>query len=87
MDAVYQLQAVGIQIVSVTEKTDQSLYDVNFKKPTAIIMGSEHKGISPAVLKISDEKAKIPLLGEIESLNVSVACGIALYEVVRQRLV
>ena len=48
-------------------------------------MGSEHKGISPAILKIADAKAKLPLLGEIESLNVSVACGVALYEVVRQR--
>ena len=48
-------------------------------------MGSEHKGISPSILKIVDIKAKLPLLGEIESLNVSVACGVALYEVVRQR--
>jgi 23S rRNA (guanosine2251-2'-O)-methyltransferase len=49
-------------------------------------MGSEHKGITPAILKNSDNKAKLPLLGDIESLNVSVACGVALYEAVRQRL-
>ena len=49
-------------------------------------MGSEHRGISPSILKNSDFKAKLPMYGSIESLNVSVACGIALYEVVRQRL-
>jgi len=85
LDAIYQLQAEGVQIVSITEKTENSIYQVDFNKPTALIMGSEHKGISPAILKISDEKVKLPLLGTIESLNVSVACGVALYEVVRQR--
>lgn len=84
LDAVYQLQAVDIQIVSITEKTNNSLYSIDLTKPTALVMGSEHKGISNAVLKISNEKGKIPLLGSIESLNVSVACGVALYEVVRQ---
>jgi len=72
------LQAEGIQIVSVTEKTDNSIYTIDFKKPIALIMGSEYKGISPAVLKISDKKGKSPLLGEIESSNVSVACGVTL---------
>ena len=86
LDAIYILQAEGIQIVSITEKTDNSIYTIDFKKPTALVMGSEHKGISNAILKVSDAKGKLPLLGEIESLNVSVACGIALYEVVRQRM-
>lgn len=85
LDAIYELQAEGIQIVSITEKTDASIYDLDLTKPTALIMGSEHKGISPAILKISDAKGKLPLLGDIESLNVSVACGVSLYEVVRQR--
>lgn len=85
LDAIYQLKAIDIQIVAMTEKTNTSLYDIDFKKPTALIMGSEHKGISSSVLKIADQKGKIPLLGEIESLNVSVACGVALYEIVRQR--
>ena len=85
LDAIYQLQAEEIQVVSITEKTDEVLYEVDLKKPTALIMGSEHKGISPAILKISDQRAKLPMLGEIESLNVSVACGVSLYEVVRQR--
>jgi len=86
LDAIYELQAENIQIVSVTEKTDNSIYDVDFKKPTALIMGSEHKGITPSILKISDLKGKLPLLGSIESLNVSVACGVSLYEIVRQRV-
>ncbi len=85
LDAIYQFQAENIQIVAITEKTDNNIYQVDFSKPTALIMGSEHKGISPAILKIADAKAKLPLLGDIESLNVSVACGVALYEVVRQR--
>jgi len=85
LDAVYQLKAVAIQIVGVTEKTNTSLYDIDFKKPTALVMGSEHKGISNSVLKNTDAKGKLPLLGEIESLNVSVACGVTLYEIVRQR--
>lgn len=86
LDAVYQLQAVDVQIVAVTEKTNTSLYDTDLTKPTALVMGSEHKGISNAILKISNTKGKIPLLGTIESLNVSVACGVALYEIVRQRI-
>lgn len=85
LDAVYLLKAHGIQIVSVTEKTDQSIYDIDFKVPTALVMGSEHKGITPSVLKNSDYKGSLPLAGSIDSLNVSVACGAALYEIVRQR--
>ena len=85
-DAMFHLQASGIKIIAATEKTDNTIYDISFKEPCAIIMGSEGKGINPSVLKLADEKAKLPLLGEIESLNVSVACGAFLYEAVRQRL-
>ncbi len=85
-DAMFHLQASGIKIIAATEKTEKTIYDISFKEPCAIIMGSEGKGINPSVLKLADEKAKLPLLGEIESLNVSVACGAFLYEVVRQRL-
>lgn len=84
-DAVYYLQASGIQIVAATEKTNKSVYDISFKEPCAIVMGSEERGVSPSVIKASNHTAKLPLLGEIESLNVSVACGVFLYEVVRQR--
>lgn len=85
-DAVFHMQASGIKVIAATEKTENTVYDVSFKEPCAIIMGSEGKGINPSVLKVSDERAKLPILGEIESLNVSVACGAFLYEAVRQRM-
>lgn len=84
-DAVFHMQSSGIKVVAATEKANDYLYDVSFKEPCAIIMGSEGRGINPSVLKIVDAKAKLPILGQIESLNVSVACGAFLYEAVRQR--
>jgi 23S rRNA (guanosine2251-2'-O)-methyltransferase len=84
-DAIFYLQGSGIKTVAATEKTDQNLYDIALNEPLAIIMGSEDRGINPSVLKIVDEKAKLPMFGSIGSLNVSVACGAFLYEVVRQR--
>ncbi|MFS4493618.1 23S rRNA (guanosine(2251)-2'-O)-methyltransferase RlmB [Maribacter sp. 2308TA10-17] len=85
-DAVFYLQASGIQVISATEKTENTIYDVSFNAPIAIVMGSEDRGISPSILKASDQMAKLPLLGEIQSLNVSVACAVFLYEAVRQRM-
>ncbi|GLB48821.1 23S rRNA (guanosine(2251)-2'-O)-methyltransferase RlmB [Neptunitalea lumnitzerae] len=84
-DALYYLQGSGIQVVAATEKTEDTIYDVDFTLPSAIIMGSEGTGISPSILKAVDKKAKLPMYGTIGSLNVSVACGAFLYEVVRQR--
>ncbi|TYB73884.1 23S rRNA (guanosine(2251)-2'-O)-methyltransferase RlmB [Bizionia gelidisalsuginis] len=85
-DAMFYMQASGIKVIAATEKTDNTIYDISLKEPCAIIMGSEGRGINPSVLKLVDAKAKLPLLGDIESLNVSVACGVFLYEVLRQRL-
>lgn len=85
-DAVFYLQGSGITTIAATEKTEQSLYELDLNKGVAIIMGSEDKGVNPSVLKIVDEKAKLPMYGNISSLNVSVACGAFLYEAVRQRL-
>jgi 23S rRNA (guanosine2251-2'-O)-methyltransferase len=84
-DALFYLQGSGIKTVAATEKTEQSLYELGLNEPLAIIMGSEERGINPSVLKLVDEKAKLPMYGSIGSLNVSVACGAFLYEVVRQR--
>jgi len=86
LDALYHLKSLNVQVVSVTEKTDNSIYDIDFLPPTALVMGSESKGISNNILKNSDHRGKLPLLGEIDSLNVSVACGAVLYEAVRQRM-
>lgn len=84
-DAIFFLQGSGIKTIAATEKTDQNIYDLSLNEPLAIIMGSEDRGINPSVLKIVDEKAKLPMYGTIGSLNVSVACGAFLYETVRQR--
>ena len=74
----------GIRLVACTEKTEKSIYEVNLTGPLALILGSEEDGVSDTFLRESDELARIPLKGKIESLNVSVAAGIALYEAVRQ---
>lgn len=84
-DAIFYLQASNIETISATEKTNDSIYKLDLKKPIAIIMGSEGKGVSKSVLNIVDHKAALPLKGQVNSLNVSVACGAFLYEVVRQR--
>jgi 23S rRNA (guanosine2251-2'-O)-methyltransferase len=80
------LKESGLQIVACHEKTAQLIYDADLKKPTAIIMGSEEDGISGEYLKRSDVQIKIPMEGNIASLNVSVATGIVLFEAIRQRL-
>lgn len=86
IDAIYYLQGSGIKVVAATEKTDNTIYQVSMTPPLAIVMGAEDTGISQGILKIADDKAKLPMFGEIGSLNVSVACGVFLYEVVRQRM-
>ena len=85
-DALFYLQGSGVQVVAATEKTEDSIYDLDYTTPTALVMGSEGKGVTPGVLKLVDHKAKLPMAGTISSVNVSVACGAFLYEVVRQRI-
>ncbi len=85
-DAIFHLQGSGVKCIAATEKTESHIYDVDLSSPVAIIMGSEDMGINPSVLKVVDEKAKLPMFGNIGSLNVSVACGAFLYEAVRQRM-
>ena len=80
------LQENGIQVVACTEKAEKNLYDLDLKAPTALILGSEEDGISDELLRGADAKARIPMKGKIASLNVSVAAGVAIYEVVRQHL-
>ena len=75
----------GIKLISCTEKTNNYIYEEDYTVPTAIIMGSEEDGISSELLKISNSKVKIPIIGNIASLNVSVATGIIIYETIRQR--
>jgi 23S rRNA (guanosine2251-2'-O)-methyltransferase len=84
-ETIQFLKNSGLTIVAATEKSETKYTDVDFNKPLAIIMGSEGEGVSEEYLKLTDMEVKIPLLGEIESLNVSVASGVLLFEVLRQR--
>lgn len=84
-NAIKMLQAEGIQVVAASEKSEMPLFKADFRRPTAIVMGSEDTGISHEVLKLCDVKVHIPMVGTIESLNVSAAAAIMLFEVVRQR--
>jgi len=80
------LKESGLLVVSATEKAERLLYDADFTRPTAIILGAEDTGIERNLVSLSDIQVKIPLFGTIQSLNVSVAASILMYEVVRQRL-
>ena len=84
-DAIYQLQASDIKTIGMSEKAENTVYQENISGPLALVMGSEEKGIAKSTLAIPDKTVKLPMLGTISSLNVSVACGTVLYEVVRQR--
>lgn len=85
-NTVKALQAEGFQAVAATEKSRKLIYDADLRKPTVIIMGSEDTGISKEVLKLCDEQLAIPLIGAVESLNVSAAAAVMLFEAVRQRI-
>lgn len=85
IDAVRQLKVNGYKIVAATEKGARNYTEIDFRVPVAIVMGAEETGISEEVLRASDDLATIPIIGEISSLNVSVAAGIMIYEAIRQR--
>jgi len=86
MKAVDELHLNGIKVYAAEMKSEKNFSELDFTEPAAIVMGSEEKGIYPALLKICDEKIKIPMAGGFESFNVSVATGIILYEAMRQRI-
>ncbi|WP_198152381.1 23S rRNA (guanosine(2251)-2'-O)-methyltransferase RlmB [Draconibacterium sediminis] len=79
------LKDSGIKVVAATEKGDKLYTNAEMKSPLAIVMGSEDTGVSAQILKLADEQLKIPILGQIESLNVSVSAALMIYEAVRQR--
>jgi len=80
------LQESGLALIACTEKTNTLLYQLDYTVPTAVILGSEEDGVSSELIRIADHLAKIPMFGEIESLNVSVSAGVVLYEIIRQRM-
>ncbi|MBR1798673.1 MAG: 23S rRNA (guanosine(2251)-2'-O)-methyltransferase RlmB [Bacteroidales bacterium] len=75
----------GMQVVAASEKAAMNYRQVDFGKPTLLIMGNEEHGISNDLLKMSDIRAKLPIMGEVQSLNVSVAAGVFMYEALSQR--
>ncbi|NPA67734.1 MAG: 23S rRNA (guanosine(2251)-2'-O)-methyltransferase RlmB [Chlorobi bacterium] len=85
-ETLLKLKKNGLQIISASEKAEKNYYQTDFTKPVVLVAGSEEKGISNSIVSLSDEFVKIPLLGEIKSLNVSVAASILMYETVRQRI-
>lgn len=86
LSAVRRLKENGYLIVGASEKGNESYWTADFTVPVAIVMGAEDTGLSPEVLRACDILASIPILGNIGSLNVSVAAGVMLYEAVRQRM-
>lgn len=85
MKAVDELHLNGIKVLASEMTATINVFDLDFSEPVAIIMGSEEKGIYPALMKVCDAQFKIPMTGEFESLNVSVATGMILYEAMKQR--
>ena len=86
LNAVKYLQSSGCQIVCSTEKASENYTLADFTTPVALVMGAEDTGISNEILQVADTRAAIPMFGHIGSLNVGVAAGVMMYEVVRQRL-
>jgi 23S rRNA (guanosine2251-2'-O)-methyltransferase len=84
-NALKFIASSGIKIVAATEKGTKNYTEASLTEPIAIIMGAEDVGVAPEHLRLCDDMVKIPLLGSIDSLNVSVAAGVLMYEVVRQR--
>ncbi len=85
-DALYLLQSYDIQSIVADEKAAQNLFEFDLTNTVAIVMGAEDKGVSQGVKKLCSQAAKLPIVGDMDSYNVSVAAGMFLYETMRQRL-
>ncbi len=85
-DTMLYLKNCGIQVIATSEIASMHYFEINYTVPTAVIMGSEDKGVSESTIKNADKLAKIPMRGKITSLNVSAATAVILYEGVRQRV-
>ena len=79
------LKNSGLKIVAATEKASSDYTDIDMTQPVTLILGSEESGISEELLKLADELIRIPIFGDIQSLNVSVSAGVIIYEILRQR--
>lgn len=79
------LKNSGLKIIACSEKGDKLLHDAEFKDPVAIVLGAEDTGISPEILRQTDQLVRIPMSGQTQSLNVAVSAGVVLYECIKQR--
>ncbi len=84
--AVDELHLNGIKVFASEMTAEKKIFNLNFAEPCAIVMGSEDKGIFPALMKVCDDQFSIPMKNDFESFNVSVAAGMILYEVMKQRM-
>jgi 23S rRNA (guanosine2251-2'-O)-methyltransferase len=85
-DTIKYLKNAGLKVIAATEKADKRIDQLDLNMPLAVILGNEGEGVSEKLIQAADEQAKIPMLGKIASLNVSVSAGVILYETLRQRL-
>ena len=85
-DAIYELKSRDFEIIGLEENSSLNIFNEKFKRKTVLVLGSEGKGINKSTLKIVDRIVSIPMEGQIKSLNVSVACGISLFHIVRKKL-
>ena len=85
LETITFIKECGLKVIAAKDKAKSTIYDTDFRNPVAIILGSEDKGISKACIKLADSEVAIPMAGKTGSLNVSVATGVVLFEVVRQR--
>ena len=83
-EVVTQHQQKGVQVIATTSTTDKDYWDVDFTRPSLILLGNEGAGLSSELITLADERVKIPLLNEVESLNVAIATALILYEAKRQ---
>jgi 23S rRNA (guanosine2251-2'-O)-methyltransferase len=86
MKAVDELHMNGIKVFASDMNASKKIHELEFTEPAAVVMGSEDKGVFPPLMKICDAAFSIPMVGKFESLNVSVATGMILYEAMKQRL-
>lgn len=85
LKAIDELHLNGIRVMVSGMKSEKTLPEVDFSVPSCVVMGSEQKGVQPYISKAADEQFSIPMAGDFDSFNVSVAAGIILYEAMSQR--
>ena len=83
--ALREMQAAGLWIIGTSDDAEQTIYEQDFNRPLALVLGAEGEGLRHNTRKYCDALVRIPMQGKVESLNVSVATGVCLFEVRRQR--